>query len=272
MQLSPRTPEQLRHHYEVEKEIAQRLLNSTREQRTALFRTMYAEFFARVPDHPRLVRRDTKEASKAAVAARMKLLHNQLGGIKTFVEFAPGDCCLAFEVCKYVEQVFAVDISDQTSEHAVRPPNFHLIIYDGYHLDLPDDFADLAFSYQFIEHLHPDDIQEHFLLARRILKPGGAYIFCTPHRFSGPHDISRFFSDTPEGFHLKEWTYRELDQLLASVGFSGWHGYRAGRLWRSRTMNELTMAIEGILSLLPIKIRRKICGRLFQSVTMKAYK
>lgn len=267
-----RTPDQLRRHYEVEKDLAQRLLHSTREQRTALFQTMYADLFARVPDHPRLVQRDTEEASHAAVAARMRLLRDQLGAVKTFLEFAPGDCSLAFEVCRHAEQVFAVDISDQTSERAVRPPNFHLIVYDGYHLDLPDDFADLAFSYQFIEHLHPDDIQEHFLLAKRILKPGGAYIFCTPHRFSGPHDISRFFSDTPQGFHFKEWTYRELDRLLGKVGFSGWYSYRCARLWRSQMVNKLTLGIEAAASLLPTKIRRNICRRLFQSVTMIAYK
>src|SRR5438045_2350051 len=122
MDQDSRSPEQLRHHFEVEKELAQRLLRSTRQERTEVFRTLYQELFERVPDHPRLLRRDTAETSRRAVAARMALLRGQLPGVKTFLEFAPGDCTLAFEVCRHVDQVIAVDISDQTAAKHESPP------------------------------------------------------------------------------------------------------------------------------------------------------
>jgi SAM-dependent methyltransferase len=267
-----RTREQLRNHYLVEKELADRLRKSSRTERAQLFRTLYDELFQRVPDHPRLVRRESAESSARSVEARMALLRDRLGPDLTFLEFAPGDCRLAFEVAKAVKSVIAVDISDQSGEAPQVPSNFRLLVYDGYQLDWPRDSVDVMFSYQFIEHLHPDDTQTHFELAYRLLKPGGTYIFSTPHRYSGPHDVSAHFSDTPEGFHLKEWTYHEMFDLLQKVGFSRAFTYRRRRAMTSRTVNFLTTSLERALDRLPVPLRKKLSRRVFQSVTMIAFK
>lgn len=266
-----RTIEQLRRHFEVEKELADRLRRSTREQRTALFKSLYGELFARVPDHPRLTRRETPESTHRAVAARMALLQDQLAGVKTFLEFAPGDCRLAFEVCRHVENVIGVDISDQSGTTAA-PPNFKLFVYDGYNLNLPPASVDLIFSYQFLEHLHPDNVTPHFQIVHRLLKPGGAYIFSTPHRFSGPHDISRFFSDEPQGFHFKEWTYSEMCELVKSLGFSQAFTYRFGPLRENGLWNAATLAVETLVGRLPRALRRRVSARVFQNVAMLARK
>ena len=270
MKSNQRTLDQIRNHYEVEKELAARLLKSSRAERTRLFRTLYDELFARVPDHPRLTRRNEAELSERAVAAQLALLRRQLEGVRTFLEFAPGDCRLSFEVCRFVEKVYAVDISDQTGGVASRPANFELVLYDGYHLDLPPQTIDLAFSYQFLEHLHPDDVIPHFQMIKRLLRPGGAYIFSTPHRYSGPHDISAYFSDTPQGFHFQEWTYRELGEVLEAAGFAAWFTYRFGRPRRSKLVNGLTLAVESAFGLLPRRVQRRVSRRLFQGVTMMA--
>ena len=50
--------------------------------------------------------------------------------------------------------------------------------------------------------------------------PAGATSSTRRTRYSGPHDISRHFSDTPQGFHLKEWNYREMFATLKAAGFS----------------------------------------------------
>ena len=268
MRVEPRPIERVRHHFEVEKELAQRLMNAPREKRTELFRTMYGELFERVPDHPRLVRRDTEEDCRKAVAARMSLLKGHLEGVESFVEFAPGDCRLAFEVCKHVRRVDAIDISDQSGDSSDNPENFNLIVYDGYNVDLPVGAADMAFSYQFIEHLHPDDIPLHFEMAVKLLKPGGKYIFSTPHRFSGPHDISAHFCTTPEAFHLKEWTFRELADVARKAGFSKWYTYRFGKARMNALANAATLFAESLVGLLPRPLRWKISDRLFQGVTM----
>lgn len=268
MEKETRSPEQLRRHYEVERELAQRLLKSTREQRTELFKTLYGELFARVPDHPRLVRRETVEATRRAVASRMSLLGGHLDGVETFLEFAPGDCTLAFEVCRHVKTVVGVDISDQTGELHDVPKNFRLVVYDGYQLNLPDNSVDLAYSYQFLEHLHPDDVGPHFEIIKRVLKPGGAYIFSTPHRFSGPHDISAHFSDTPQGFHFKEWTFLEMYRLARRLGFSEAYTYRFGKARCSRLVNGITFAVETVMDCLPRKLQKRLGRRAFEGVTM----
>ena len=272
MENDPRSPERIRHHYEVEKELAARLLRSTREERTHLFRTLYDELFTRVPDHPRLVRRQTPEETQRGITARMALLRGQLDGVKTFLEFAPGDCRLAFEVCRHVEKAIGVDISDQTGQLTDRPANFELVVYDGYKLNVPDESVDLVFSYQMLEHLHPDDVELHFQLVRRILKPGGAYIFSTPHRFSGPSDISGSFSETPQGFHFKEWTYGEMDRALEKAGFSRRYVYRMGQLRKSGVVNALTRALERVFEVVPHGLRKKLSQRLFVGVNMLARK
>lgn len=270
MSQDPRTPDRLRHHFEVERELADRLRHSTRAERPELFRTMYGELFARVPDHPRLVRRESPESTRRAVESQVSLLREFLAGVKTFLEIAPGDCRVSYEVAKHVEKVIGADISDQSGDQSTRPQNFQLLVYDGYTLAVPDQSVDLAFSYQFLEHLHPEDMAGHFQLIRRVLKPGGRYVFSTPHRFSGPHDVSAHFSDTPEGFHLKEWTYRELRAVIAEAGFSASYPFRWGRARQSGLWNAATLLAESVTGTLPRGLQKRLSQKLFQGVTMVA--
>ena len=270
MGADPRTPERLRHHYEVEKELGDRIRNSTREERTELFSRLYDELFERVPDHPRLVRRETPEDSRRGVEARMAILADQLAPEKTLVEIAPGDCRLAYAACEKVAKVIGIDISDQRASGEEAPENFELVVYDGYQLDLDAGCADVAFSYQFLEHLHPDDVPLHFEMVHRVLKQGGCYIFDTPHAHSGPHDISRHFSSTPEGFHLKEWTYREMFEVLRKAGFSQAYTFRSRRARMSKSFNALTLLLEGITGALPRSLSMPLRTRLFLGVTMIA--
>ena len=84
----------------------------------------------------------------------------------------------------------------------------------------PEEAFDVVISTQVIEHFHPDDLLTHFEHARQILRPGGRYLFDTPHRSSGPHDLSRVFDfDRAAFMHLKEYTYEELAGALSSAGF-----------------------------------------------------
>ena len=104
------------------------------------------------------------------------------------------------------------------SEHS----NLSWGISDGVHLErfeAPNSY-DVVISDQVIEHLHPDDLYEHFKGVLSILSSGGRYIFATPHRYVGPSDVSRVFKcDKPMGMHLKEYTYQELKELLEQAGF-----------------------------------------------------
>lgn len=265
-----RSEDRRRHHYEVEKRLADQIRNSTRETRPALFERLYGQLFTEVPDHPRLTRRDTPEMNAAAVRSRMRVLADTLGPEKILLEFAPGDCALAYHAAKSCKEVIGADISDQRNPETPAPHNFRLIVYDGYTIDLPDSAVDVAFSYQMLEHLHPEDILQHLETACRLVKPGGLYVFDTPHRFSGPHDVSRFYSDVPQGFHMHEYTYSELRSLLKKAGFSKVWCIRFGKVQRSALFNSVTLALEWLMGLLPRRLQRKLSPRFFQGVTIAA--
>jgi len=263
-----RTIEQLRRHYKVEKQIANKLRRSTRAQRIQIMRTMYDELFAQVPDHPRLTARDAPKRAEILVARQMQLLARYLQPNHTFLEFGPGNCNLAIVVCSMVSRVYAVDISDTLDPSTEKPSNFNFLVYDGFDLDLPDESIHVVYSDQMVEHLHPDDTADHFRLVHRLLKPNGIYVFRTPHRLYGPHDISRYFSDVPECFHLKEWTFAELGKLVESLGFCRWQGCWCARGMCRRMPKWLLLFSERVISLWPLKIRRRIGPYLLPSITM----
>ncbi|HEX8309753.1 MAG TPA: hypothetical protein VF614_00450, partial [Chthoniobacteraceae bacterium] len=113
MGADPRTLEQLRRHYEVEKELADRLRRSSREERRTIYATLYDELFTRVPEHPRLITRESEEAAERSTTARLAILDEVVQPEHTVVEIAPGDCRLSFALCARAAKVIGVDISDQ---------------------------------------------------------------------------------------------------------------------------------------------------------------
>jgi SAM-dependent methyltransferase len=276
-QLKKRLPddrsfEQIKNHYEVERAIAARLKQSSREEREAIYRTMYDELFQKVPDHPRLKQRESKELTASANNAKWGFVKKFIDKSTVFAEFAPGDCQFAMEVCKHAKFVYGIDISDQKGQMTEAPNNFKLVIYNGYHLEFEESSVDVVFSDWLIEHLHPQDTMDHFQLAKQILKKNGLYLFRTPHKFSGPHDISEYFSDEPEGFHLKEWTYTELAELLKALNYSSWHGYyRVKGMWIKMPFTYLTF-LEKTLRFLPTQYRKFASKYFLQGIFMVAVK
>ena len=266
-----RSLESLRHHYEVEREIASRLRRASRPERPQLYATMYDELFERVPDHPRRLRRNDPARTRAHNRSKLTLLEGFLAGDRRVAEFAPGDCRFCLELCNRTQSVTGIDISDQRGEDwAEEPGNFRLVLYDGYQLDLPDACVDLVFSDQLVEHLHPDDTQLHFRLVRRILAPEGTYVFRTPHALCGPHDVSQFFSDVPEGFHLREWTYHELEPILREAGFGTLRAFWNTRGTRAPLPWSVTTGCERVLGVLPPEPRRRLSRLLLPNVTVAA--
>lgn len=263
-----RTVEQLRNHYLVEKGLADQLRESTRAERAVLFPKLYGEMFMQVPDHPRLHRRDTEKEWRRSVEARMRILRSSLTPESVFLEIAPGDCRLACEVAHHVKRVFAADISDQRAEGMDVPKNFELVVFDGFNLELPPAFADVAFSYQFLEHLHPEDVAPHFEMVARAVKEGGVYVLDTPHAYSGPHDISRYFSESATGFHMHEWTYGELRELGRRHGFGRMSIFRFGRRWGNPLALMGILTLERMLGALPVRLRWRFSQRFFMGVTV----
>lgn len=215
-----RTIEHIREHYEIEKALASKLRNSNKVDRLKLYSSLYDELYRMVPNHPQVMRKYDYKASSKAVELQMKLLHQFLNPEINFLEIGSGSCMLSLEVAKYVKKVNAIDVSEEISKDLPPTENFEFILSDGCNIPITENSIDLAYSYQLIEHLHPDDAYEQMQNIYRVLAYNGSYICITTNRLSGPHDISKYFDNTATGFHIKEYTTYELYDLFQQCGFS----------------------------------------------------
>lgn len=259
-------------HYTAERAIAARLRTAGEQARKEIYSTMYAELFAQVPDHPRLTRRADEAMTRRNIRTKERLLKPFIRGDATLLEFGAGDCRFSIAMAKRFRQVHAVDIADQIGSGVALPGNFYLTVYDGYNLDMARESIDVAFSDQLVEHLHPEDTAKHFRLVHRLLKPGGAYLFRTPHRLTGPHDVSRYFAERAEGFHLREWTYAELMATLRELGYRSVTAYWFGKGILLPMPAAAFRLIEAAFGGRSRAFRQKWLPYLLPSVTIAAFK
>ncbi len=264
-----RTIEQLREHYIIEKELATKLRNASQQERRYLYSSLYDEMYKRVPLHPQLTRKSSRQETELAVSSQMKFIKPFLDRDITFLEVGPGDCALSFEVAKFVKQIYTVDVSDEITKSAAQPQNFQLILSDGSSVPLPANSINVAYSNQLMEHLHPDDAFEQLENIYHTLMPGGVYICITPNRLNGPHDISRYFDEVATGFHLKEYTISELSSLFKKVGFSRLSVYIGAKGKYISLPTFPIILIEKILDKLPYPLRKKIVRTLLFSLLLE---
>jgi len=216
-----RSDAQLREHYAIERELADRLRQSPREVRGDLYRQVYDELFRRVPHHPQL--RSRNEADQ--LAERVNWSH-------------------------------AIEVSEAVTRCLARPSNFELHITDGLHIPLRTNSVHVAFSDQLIEHLHPDDAKLQVGEVARTLVPGGAFICITPNRLYGPRDISEYFDERATGLHLREYSAGELRKLLLVSGFGRVEFFAGARGLYVKMPYWLISLVEGTLDALPHRLRK----------------
>lgn len=264
---SNRSYDQVLNHYLVEKALATKLKAADKKSRKEIYSSMYDELFTKVPDHPRLTKRSDENESRKKVGHRMAFIKRFLKQNEVFVEFASGDGRLLKDAAGYCNQAIGVDISDQRDENEHFPDNVSVIVYDGYDLSkLTDESVDFVFSDQLIEHLHDEDVEHHFTTVKRILKKGGAYAFRTPHAFCGPHDVSQYFSDYPECFHLKEWRFNDV-KAIERIGFSRVKYYWSAKNIHVRMPRFYFSILESLLENINSYKIRKITQLFLPSVT-----
>jgi SAM-dependent methyltransferase len=259
-QAAGRSPERLAAHYAVERRLAERILAAAdAEERRRIFNTMYDELFREVPDHPRLLAgAGSAEERERDIGWDLALLQPYLADGCTFLEIGAGDCALSARAALTAGRVYAVEICDQARGRL--PANVELVISDGRSIPVPGECVDLAFSDQLMEHLHPDDAAVQLANIRRALKPGGAYVCITPNRLYGPSDISAYFDDEARGFHLREYTLKELRRIFAQAGFPRMHAYVGARGVFLRCPCFVLSALETLLETLPVRLRRRLAG------------
>lgn len=206
--------DQLRRHFEIERELATRLREASREERGRLYAEVYDELRRRV-DLP-----GNREAQRAQVGLLLELLGPFVEGRTSFLEIGAGSCDLSLELARVLDSVWAVDAVDPGLAPDSTPDGFRFVPADVVREVVPPASVDVALSCHFVEHLHPDDLLDHLTQVSELLVEGGAYVVVTPNRIYGPHDVSRGFSDRAEGLHLREYTHRGLARELRRAGFA----------------------------------------------------
>ncbi len=253
-----RTPEQIKEHYDIERELATKLKNAPRKERRHLYSSLYDELYKRVPHHPQLTGKISGEAKRQEVAGLLKYVRPFIDEDTVYLEVGPGDCALSFAVAESARHVYAVDVSDEITKSPDKPENFTLVLSDGCTIPLPENSVNVAFSNQLMEHLHPDDAMEQLMNIYRVLAPGGVYICFCPNRLNGPHDISLYFDEVATGFHLREYTNFELSGLFEKTGFSTVKVCTVAGGVYFRLPAFMVLGFERLLDRLPHALRRAI--------------
>lgn len=247
--------ERLTAHYTLEAALSQRLMKSAREDRSALYGQVYGQLFDELPDHPQ--RTGRKAVRAELIAAQLALLRPFLTKDSIYVEIGCGDAILTKQVAAYVRSAVGVDVTEQLLE-GDPPDSFAFALSDGINLPFPDGMADLVYSNQLMEHLHPEDAAAQLAEIVRILKPGGQYICVTPNRLTGPHDISVYFGYEPKGFHLREYDHRSLAGLFRAAGFRQVAALVSAKGHRSQLPIGVIGLAEAVVEALPAALRSRL--------------
>lgn len=260
-----RTEAQVREHYLVERELAERLRAAPDAERRKLYPRVYDELFRRLPHHPQLRARfhpDAHARRSRDVEWQVRFLRRALGLRRTFLEIGAGDCALARRVSGYVERVYALDVSEEIMHVGKAGLNLVPVLSDGVSIPVPACSVDVAFSNQLLEHLDPRDAAEQLLNVRKALKPGGSYYCITPNRLYGPRDVSEHFDEVATGLHLKEYRAMELRRLFLDAGFRRVQFFSGARGWYLPMPYAALAGAEGVLAALPYALRKPLADNM----------
>jgi SAM-dependent methyltransferase len=268
------TDEELREHFEIERRLADRLRDApTKDERRLLYGEVYRQRSELIPHHPLVLRSSDDVVQMEAARNQVRLLKPFVDRNSRFCELGAGDAAVARAIAPHVRSSLALDVTDALAPRSDPSIGFEFRVFDGFDLEVEADSLDLVYSNDVAEHLHADDLLDQTRAVLRALRTGGRYVCVTPNRLSGPHDVSRHFSDEPLGFHLHEYTATELGGLFMGAGFArvrfvlSLRGMRFSPLLPVAGMRPF----EGVLERLPRSLRHSL-GRALAAVKVVAIK
>ena len=168
---TPRSAAEIEHHYRVEIELAERLRSAPRDERLGLYGAVYDELYRRVPSHPQLVRKVSDAERRAGVADRISLLRRFIDLNTVFLEIGAGDGSLPLEVARHARKCYALDVSKEILS-GVQHARVETVLSDGCSVPVPANSVTLAYSFQVMEHIHPDDALEQLRNLFAVIAPG----------------------------------------------------------------------------------------------------
>ena len=244
-------------HFQLERKLAAQLKDTTVEQRRVLYQKLYNDLFSNFPTIP-----DGLDSSNdARMAWQLKLMKKLFNKEKVILEIGAGDCLLSKEFAKHFKKIIAYEVADSIPFVEGKPENFELKIFNGVDMKETANSVDIIYSNQVFEHLHLDDITPLLNDYHSYLTKGGKLVVITPHRYTGPHDISRDFTKEAEGFHMKEYIYKEMKSILSAHGFKKIRGYVGySKLGYFSVPMPLLILAEKFFNIFPDKFKRKVRG------------
>jgi 2-polyprenyl-3-methyl-5-hydroxy-6-metoxy-1,4-benzoquinol methylase len=161
----------------------------------------------------------------------VQLLSHMVDKEQRVLEIGCGRGYTCLKLAPYIMSMVGIEVSEsaiiESKELLSKNKIKNIEIRQISAIELKDNFNknefDTCISIELIEHLHPEDAKEHLKQVFLVLKPGGKYIINMPNRLSGPHDITKEeFPDEKKalGFHLNESTYKEMINIMRSIGFN----------------------------------------------------
>jgi SAM-dependent methyltransferase len=268
-------------HWHLEKQLTAELLRSEPEDRWNTFDRCYTRLYAELEWLNQLSGKADSQSPQEKFARWLELIGPPPQSI---YEIGSGQGGLISFLALHGYACKGTEITRERGEKLMPEQHENLSwgTSDGVHLDQfePPGTYDVVVSDQVIEHLHPDDLQQHLRSAYSILKRDGRYIFNTPNKYTGPQDVSRVFQcNEPEGMHLKEYSCRELLDATSSAGFDSVRygfvprrfrfmlmAFGARRMARSDRAGlvflRTVLRVETLLHVLPASAVRRWLGRV----------
>lgn len=223
-------------HYELEKKYAQAILNApSKEAREAITAQAYDEINALVNEY--------KDGGiRGHNNSTFRLITKLVAKNDRVLDYGCGGGELVKQLNDNGYNAYGFDVSNAMIETAKSQTNMDKKFMAG-GLDKITDKYDLIVMDNVIEHIASDEIQEVLLKLKNILQDNGRLLIITPHRFSGPHDISGHFlklGSKALGLHLNEFDLHQLASKVKECGYKNVSGY----LFNPRLMGKMGILLK----------------------------
>jgi 2-polyprenyl-3-methyl-5-hydroxy-6-metoxy-1,4-benzoquinol methylase len=233
----PREPttfqEWLQRHYEVEKQYARQILETPKgsDERRQVFQHAYSDVIGNIIENYNPGGGETNYTDTVVDIVESLLPPARRHTAKIF-DLGCGSGNLLMALAKGGYQVYGIDVSQASVQQAKQDLNSLAISDHVEHGDVlgydPPTKFDVIVMDNVIEHLVPDETPDILAKCYEMLEQNGYLVVLTPHSFSGPHDVSKYFvpfGAKAEGFHLKEFSFTDMNEFLMHAGFQEVWGF-----------------------------------------------
>ncbi len=152
-------------------------------------------------------------------------------------------------------QVLGVDISAESINYAKNNytnTNIEFFCEPANNLSFPDNFFDLVVSFETIEHLADNILDDYLHELKRVMKPGAKLIISTPNK-----KVTSPYTATPlNKFHVREYYLNDFKNIILKFNFNinNIYGQRQIKSWLNAFWVRKMIYFIGLFNNLHLKI------------------